>query len=42
MATVYVAILNLYLKENDVVDIMEEKIDGNQQINLVEKATTEE
>ncbi len=41
MAAACVAILNLYLKENDVVDVIEEKIDGHYQIHIVEQATTE-
>lgn len=42
MAAACVAILNLYLKENDVVDIMGEKVGGHYQIHLVENATTEQ
>lgn len=41
MAAACVAILNLYLKENDVVEAMGEKIDGHYQIHLVDKPTTE-
>lgn len=37
MAAVCVA----YLKENDVVDVMGEKVGGHYQIHLVENATTE-
>lgn len=42
MAAACVAILNLYLKENDVVDVMGEKVGGHYQIHLVDKATTEQ
>lgn len=42
MAAACVAILNLYLKENDVVDVIGEKIDGHYQIHIVEQATTEQ
>lgn len=42
MAAACVAILNLYLKENDVVNVMGEKIDGHYQIHLVDRATTEQ
>lgn len=42
MAAACVAILNLYLKENDVVDVIGEKIDGHYQIHIVERATTEQ
>ncbi len=38
MAAACVAILNLYLKENDIVDVMGEKVDGHYQIHLVDKA----
>lgn len=41
MAAACVAILNLYLKENDVVDVIGGKIGGHYQIHLVDKATTE-
>lgn len=41
MAAACVAILNLYLKENDVVDVMGEKVNGHYQIHLVDNATTE-
>lgn len=41
MAAACVAILNLYLKDNDVTDVMGEKVDGHYQIHLVNKATTE-
>lgn len=40
MAAACVAILNLYLKENDVVEVMGEKIDEHYQIHLVDKAIT--
>lgn len=39
MAAACVAILNLYLKENDVVDVMREKANGHYQIHLVDNAT---
>lgn len=42
MAAACVAILNLYLKENDVVDVMGEKIDGHYQIHLVDRETTKQ
>ena len=42
MAAACVAILNLYLKENDVVDVMGDKIDGHYQIHLVDRATTKQ
>ncbi len=42
MAAACVAILNLYLKENDVVDVIGEKVDGHYQIHLVDRTTTEE
>lgn len=42
MAAACVAILNLYLKENDVVGVMGEKADGHYQIHLVDNATTEQ
>lgn len=42
MADACVAILNLYLKENDVVDVMGKKVDGHYQIHLVDRATTEQ
>lgn len=42
MAAACVAILNLYLKENDAVDVMGEKINGHYQIHLVDTATTEQ
>ena len=42
MAASCVAILNLYLKENDVVDVMGEKVNGHYQIHLVDNATTEQ
>lgn len=42
MAAACVAILNLYLKENDVVDVIGEKINGHYQIHLVDTATTEQ
>lgn len=42
MAAACVAILNLYLKENDVVDVIGEKIDGHYQMHIVEQATTEQ
>lgn len=42
MAAACVAILNLYLKENDVADVIKEKIDGHYQIHIVEQATTEQ
>lgn len=42
MAAACVAILNLYLKENDVVDVMVEKINGHYQIHIVDRATTEQ
>lgn len=41
MAAACVAILNLYLKENDVVDVVGEKINGHYQMHLVDRATTE-
>lgn len=42
MAEACVAILNLYLKENDIVDVMGEKIDGHYQIHLVDNATAKQ
>lgn len=42
VAAACVAILNLYLKENDVVDVMGEKIDGHYQIHLINRATSEQ
>lgn len=42
MAAACVAILNLYLKENDVVDVVGEKINGHYQMHLVDRATTEQ
>ena len=41
MAAACVAVLNLYLKENDVVDVMGEKVDGHYQIHLENKKFTE-
>lgn len=38
MAAACVAILNLYLKENDIVGVMGEKVDRHYQIHLVDKA----
>lgn len=42
MAATCVAILNLYLKENDVMNVMGERIGGHYQIHLVDRATTEQ
>lgn len=41
-AAACVVLLNMYLKENDVVDVIGEKIDGHYQIHIVEQATTEQ
>lgn len=41
MAEACVAILNLYLKNNDVVEVMGEKVNGHHKIHLVNNATTE-
>lgn len=41
MAAACVAILNLYLKENETVDVMGEKVGEHYQIHLVNKSTTE-
>lgn len=41
MAAACVAILNLYLKDNDVVEVMGEKVNGHHRIHLANKATTE-
>lgn len=42
MAAACVAILNLYLKENNAADVVEEKINGHYQIHLVNRATAEQ
>lgn len=39
MAAACVAILNLYLKDNDIMDVMGEKVDWHYQIHLVNKET---